>query len=201
MLIEDSGVRLLTDPGAYSTSQNDARDIDAVLITHEHQDHFHLESLKIILKNNPQAVVMTNSAVGALLTKENIPFLLVGDSQTSMVKGVSVVGLGKNHAPIYSGFPMVENTGYFIAEQLWYPGDALTVFPGKKVEILALPVAGPWMKMSEALDYALKIKPEKIFPVHDGFFENAGPFHRIPERIFGAAGIPFAAVGKGEVKF
>lgn len=45
----ETGVRIMTDPGAYSTLQNDARNIDYIFITHEHQDHFHLESLKTVL--------------------------------------------------------------------------------------------------------------------------------------------------------
>lgn len=43
LLIEEKGVRLLTDPGTYSDGFEHLK-VDAVLITHEHQDHLHIES-------------------------------------------------------------------------------------------------------------------------------------------------------------
>lgn len=60
----------------------------------------------------------------------------------------------------------MENTGYFIDEKLFYPGDAFTD-PGRPIDVLALPVAGPWVKISESVDYALALKPRTVFPVHD----------------------------------
>jgi len=56
---------------------------------------------------------------------------------------------------------------------LFYPGDAYTE-PGKDVEILALPVAGPWCKSADAIAYAIKIKPKKAFPVHDWLLNEDG---------------------------
>ena len=63
-------MKILTDPGTYSTQQNEVKNIDVVLITHEHQDHFHIDSLKALLKNNPQVKIITNKSVGALLEKK-----------------------------------------------------------------------------------------------------------------------------------
>src|SRR3990167_3237458 len=167
LLIEENGVRILTDPGNYSTQQSEVQGIDFVLITHEHADHFHLDSLRALLKNNPEAKVITNQSVGLLLEKENISFTLVKDGQSFQASGVSIEGVGKNHALIYPTLPIVQNTGYFIANKLFYPGDALTQ-PEKTVELLALPVAGPWIKIQEAIDYALQVHSKVCFPIHDG---------------------------------
>ena len=46
---------------------------------------------------------------------------------------------------------------------------------------MALPLAGPWMKLSEAIDYALKIQPGSVFPVHDMILNDLG--HSVHERI------------------
>ena len=70
LLIEEKGVRILTDPGSYTTAQDALKDIDVVLITHEHQDHFHVPSVKKILENNPEVVIITNTSVCNLLAKE-----------------------------------------------------------------------------------------------------------------------------------
>src|SRR3990167_2590566 len=92
LLIEENGLRVLTDPGVYSEAQNEVTGINVVLITHEHQDHFHLDSMKEIIKNNPEVKIITNKAVGELLNKAAIPFSLVEDGQNSLEKGVPIEG-------------------------------------------------------------------------------------------------------------
>ena len=193
LLIEENGVRILTDPGMYSTQQDEVKNIDVVLITHEHQDHFHIDSLKAVLKNNPQAKVITNKSVGALLEKDGIVFNIVEDGQNSNEKGVLIEGFGKDHALMHASIPSIQNTGYFIANRLFYPGDAFTN-PGKQIEILALPVAGPWMKLPEAIDYALELKPKTCFPVHDVILKFPGSTHRIPLQVLEPKGIKFVVL-------
>lgn len=34
-------------------------------------------------------------------------------------------------------------------------------------DVLALPVAGPWCRLSDALHYAIKMKPRAAFPIHE----------------------------------
>ena len=63
------------------------------------------------------------------------------------------------------------------------------------MDVLALPVAGPWMKISEAVDYALAVKPRLAFPVHDGV--RIPTNHLVPERILGANGIEFVKLEEG----
>ena len=94
LLVEENGLRIITDPGAYSTAQNEVEDVDIILITHEHQDHFHIDSIKKILAKNPKAKIISNHAVGALLAKENIGFTLVADGQKSVESGVAIEGMG-----------------------------------------------------------------------------------------------------------
>lgn len=193
LLIEQNGVRILTDPGTYSTQQSEIKNIDFVLITHEHADHFHIDSLKTLLGNNPQAKVITNKSVGLLLEKEDIPFRVVEEGQNFEANGVLIEGFGKNHALMYTSIPPIQNTGYFIANKFFYPGDAFTN-PEKQVEILALPVAGPWMKLPETIDYALLIKPQVCFPVHEGILKVPGTTHRIPPQILEPKGIKFVVL-------
>lgn len=193
LLIEESGARILTDPGTHSTGQDNVKNIDIVLITHEHADHLHIDSLKTVLQNNPQAKIITNKGVGTLLEKEGIPFSVLEDGQSSTEKGVLIEGFGKDHALMHSSIPPIQNTGYFIANRLFYPGDAFTD-PGKQVEILALPVAGPWMKLPEAIDYALELKPKTCFPVHDGILKSPGSTHRIPPQVLEPKGIKFTVL-------
>lgn len=200
LLIEEKGVKILTDPGIYSTQQNEVKNIDFVLITHEHNDHFHIDSLKAILKNNPPLEIITNKSVGAFLEKENIAFNIVEDGQNFDANGVLIEGFGKEHALIHSSIPIIQNTGYFIANRLFYPGDAFNN-PKKQVEILALPVAAPWMKSSEAIDYTFQIKPKICFPVHDGILNlnpPGSPFLRVASKIIESKNIKFVILEKNK---
>ncbi|MDI6734124.1 MAG: MBL fold metallo-hydrolase [Patescibacteria group bacterium] len=190
LLIEENGVKILTDPGTYSTQQNEVKNIDVILITHEHSDHLHIDSLKAVVKNNPQAKTITNKSVGKLLEKEGITYSMVEDGQSSNEKEVLIEGFGADHALMYTSIPPTPNTGYFIANRLFYPGDAFTN-PRRQIDVLALPVAGPWMKLPEAVDYALKLKPKACFPVHDGILKNISSSNRIPKQILEPKGIKF----------
>src|SRR3989338_5542153 len=69
-----TGVRIMTDPGAFSALQLQEKNINAIIITHEHQDHLHIDSLKKVLENNPNAIVITNTAVGKLLDEAGIKY-------------------------------------------------------------------------------------------------------------------------------
>ncbi|MEK7508194.1 MAG: MBL fold metallo-hydrolase [Patescibacteria group bacterium] len=199
MVIEENGLRILTDPGTYSTLQSEEKNVDVILITHEHADHYHVDSVRAILKNNPRAKIITNSAVIALLAKDGIQCQILEDSQKITENGVVIEGIGNVHAVIYPSLQPVQNTGYFIADRLFYPGDAL-VNPGRQVEILAVPIAGPWLRMSEGIDYAKELKPKICFPVHDGILKVPGLVHRIPQMILEPIGIKFKVleIGKPE---
>lgn len=170
LVIEEAGIKILTDPGAWTTIQNSEKDINLVLITHEHPDHLHVDSVKEVLRNNPKAQIITNSAVGKILESEGIQFAKIEHGESTNLDGILIEGFGSKHAQIYQDYGQVLNTGYFVAGRLFYPGDAL-YDPQRTVEVLALPVSGPWMKASDAITYALKINPQVCFPVHDGYLK------------------------------
>lgn len=190
LLIEESGVRILLDPGSFSTSQNKVKNIDLILITHEHQDHFFLDSLRAVLKNNSRAKIFTNKSVVRLLEKKDISCSVLRNGDIINERGVLIEGIGEKHASIYSAIPQIENIGYLIAGRFFYPGDNLTI-PNKKIEVLALPVAAPWVKLQEVIDYAIEINPKICFPVHDGILSYVVPFNRIPAQILEPMRIKF----------
>ncbi len=199
LLVEVDGLRILTDPGNLSDGQNAVTNIDVVLITHEHADHFHTESVQAVLKNNSQAIVITNTAVGKLLEKLGVAFTCVEHGGHFVQGDVRFEGHGEEHAAFHSSIPNVQNTGYLIAEKLFFPGDALTV-PGVPVEVLALPVAGPWMKFSEAVDYAVATKAKTCFPVHEGIMKSPAFIIQRMGTVLEKLGIRFVALGEGETK-
>jgi len=189
---------VITDPGSYTIEAHSKLEkIDYILFTHEHQDHYHFESLKVILEKNPQAIIYTNNSVSELLTKEGIKHTQVNHGDNILLGDISVDGIGEKHAQIHSTIPLSSNLGFFIENKLWYPGDAFTN-PNRPVEVLALPVSGPWMKLSEAIDYALLLKPKKVFPVHDG--TRFGSAHVLPAKVLAPQGIEFIVMVEGDAK-
>ena len=197
--IEHKGKRILTDPGAYSEGYEDVKNVDIILITHEHLDHIHIPALEIICKNNPDAKIITNKGVGAILEEKKINFHLLAGGDSENIKEIMFEAVGTKHQEIYKEIGQVENTGYLIDEKLFYPGDAFTLI-NKPVDILALPVEAPWMKISEAIEYALAIKPKVCFPVHDGRLrqDRIGLNHMIPSKVLPSEGIEFVKLGEME---
>jgi L-ascorbate metabolism protein UlaG (beta-lactamase superfamily) len=195
LLIETKGKRIVTDPGSFTIEASaKLTDIDYILFTHEHQDHYHVDSLKTLLQNNPKAVVYSNNSVSELLKNEGIKHIEVNHSDTVLLGEISVMGIGEKHANMHSSIPSSSNMGYMIDERLWYPGDAFTD-PKRPVEILALPVSGPWMKLAEAIDYAIMLNPKVAFPVHDAI--RFGSSHTLTARILKEKGIQFEVMVEG----
>lgn len=197
-----STIKVLTDPGTFTTEPVKAvTGVNIILITHEHADHFHIESIEAVLKNNPTATVVSNSAVAKLLAEKGIACTVVGDTQSSTVDGVLIEGFGKDHAPIYGTMGLVENTGYMVAGKFYFPGDSFHN-PQRPIDVLALPIAGPWMKISEAIDFAKAVKPRMAFGVHDGMIVPGfgGFVAMMMQNFLKSDGIEFAALGIGESK-
>ncbi len=180
----------MTDPGSFSTSQKQEKNIDLIIFTHEHQDHYHLETLQEVLKNNPGVTIITNSAVGKLLSEAGINFTKIEDGQSLDFHGIKITGFGNVHAEIYETYGRVQNTGYMI-DGLCLPGDAFE-YPTGPVDIIALPVTGPWMRVKDAINYAQKLKPRIVLPVHDAHIQDwAGFIWRVPESVLKESGIEF----------
>ncbi len=199
LVIDIDGKRIVTDPGMFTNAQNELGNIDAILITHEHQDHLHVPSVQAMLAKNPQAVVVTNGGVGAQLTLANVPFMLAEGRGKAEVRGVSFEAFDCRHEEIYGEIGQVQNTAYMVAGSLLLPGDSFFK-PEPPVEILALPVAGPWCRRPDAIRYGLAVKPKKALPVHEAMIikEARGLAHRIPGQILGEAGIAFTAMNEGD---
>jgi L-ascorbate metabolism protein UlaG (beta-lactamase superfamily) len=218
LLIQSGGLSILTDPGSFSTTQNDVTGIDIVLITHEHADHLHVESLKEVVKNNPNAVVYTNSGVGAKLDEAGITYeLLEGIAVKNFTDtNLSLQAYDAKHEEIFEDFGQVQNTGYMIsfggkgeengensetARNIFYPGDAYCN-PHADVDILAMPVSGGWCRIADAIRYAISVKPKTAFPVHDGGTVpgRLGSLHVAPSKYLSQHGIEFIPMTDGDEK-
>ena len=165
--------RIVLDPGAFTP---DAAQVvaaaEAVLITHEHFDHFDEDLIARSLEARPELRVYgPASVVGRWSARQGqVMAVAAGDSVT--VAGFEISVFGETHARIHRDIPLVTNVGYLI-EGVYHPGDAYHA-PEAPVETLLLPTSGPWTKLGEAVDYVGEVAPQRLIQIHEAMLSEVG---------------------------
>ncbi|WP_405823892.1 MBL fold metallo-hydrolase [Streptomyces sp. NBC_01390] len=169
--LEKNGQTLVLDPGAFS-EEDAAAGADAILVTHEHADHFDEGRLRAALDANPAAELWTLDAVAEQLSAA-FPGRVhtVGHGDTFTAAGFDVQVHGELHAVIHPDIPRITNVGFLVDGAVFHPGDALTV-PDHPVDTLLLPVMAPWSKLSEVVDYVREVKPQRAYDIHDALLTD-----------------------------
>jgi L-ascorbate metabolism protein UlaG (beta-lactamase superfamily) len=175
LLVEDGDARLLLDPGTFSAGFEDLTGLTAVLVTHQHPDHLDRDKLPGLLERNPDARLHTDPDTAAQLADAGIEAAATRAGDT-LDLGTEVRVFGRDHAVIHPDIPIVSNTGYLVGGRLFHPGDAFTV-PDAEVEILGLPTAAPWQKVSEAIDYLRAVAPRVAIPIHEKIVAVPGMYY------------------------
>ncbi|MFE0578726.1 MBL fold metallo-hydrolase [Streptomyces sp. NPDC058874] len=169
--LEKDGRTLVIDPGAFS-EPDAGLGADALLVTHEHPDHFDEGRLRAALDANPAAGLWTLRSVAERLASAYPGRVhTVGHGDTFTAAGFGVQVHGELHAVIHPDMPRVTNVGYLVEGSLFHPGDALTV-PGVPVETLMVPVHAPWNKVSEVIDYLREVAPRRALDIHDAYLAD-----------------------------
>lgn len=169
--LEKDGRTLVLDPGAF-TEQDAALGADALLVTHEHPDHFDEGRLRAALDARPDVELWTLRSVADRLAAAYPGRVhTVGHGDTFTAAGFDIEVHGELHAVIHPDIPRVTNVGYLVDGAVFHPGDALTV-PGTPVDTLLLPVMAPWNKISEVIDYVREVKPRRAYDIHDALLTD-----------------------------
>ncbi|MEU2265628.1 MBL fold metallo-hydrolase [Streptomyces olindensis] len=175
--LEQDGVVIVIDPGSYS----DPHALDgahAVLVTHEHVDHFAEPVLRAAAEADPALRIWANRSVADQLAGlGGGRVTVVGDGDAIDIEGIGVEVHGELHAVVHPDLPRVTNVGFLVgdtdAATVFHPGDAFTV-PARPVDTLLLPVHGPWSKTGEVIDFAREIKARSALSIHDGGLSESG---------------------------
>ena len=128
MLIDTGSARLLFDPGTLSQFE-EIRDLDAILITHQHFDHLDADRLPALVENNPGAKLYADPASAEQeIAKLALEATTVRPGDAFEVNGAAVNVVGGEHAVIHRDFPVPPNVGYVVDHGAFYhPGDSLFV--------------------------------------------------------------------------
>lgn len=163
--VHHAGKTLLIDPGAYTNPLLDVVDTVAIVITHEHADHWTPEHLHRILDMAPGIPIYGPQGVAKAAAEFDITVVHPGDTVT--LEPFTLEFFGGRHAVIHESLPVVDNVGVLVNDSFYYAGDSYTVPKGANVDLLAAPAGAPWLKIGEAMDFVLAVKPRQAFATHD----------------------------------
>ncbi|WP_019629924.1 MBL fold metallo-hydrolase [Actinomadura atramentaria] len=197
--LEKEDRAIVIDPGALTREPGVLDGADAILITHEHFDHFLPERVREALAADPRLEVWASRQVAALLADVGGRVHEVGHGDAVTVAGFDVHVYGRDHEILHPDVPPIPNTGFLVDGEVFHPGDALTV-PDEPVPTLCLPANAPWMKVPEMYAYARAVAPRRAYVVHDGLLndDGLGVMNRHVETAGGELGAEFRRLAAGE---
>lgn len=176
LLVETADRRILIDPGSFS-SFVDLRDLDAILVTHNHFDHFDPERVAKLLRSNPSAAVHTDPLTAEKLRAEGLSATPTKEGEDFAVGEVSVSPVGELHAFNHDAMPRIANVGLVLRAEgeptLFHPGDAYDGEPGD-VDVLAHPLNAPWAASRDSIAFVARIAPKTFVPIHDALLSDVG---------------------------
>ncbi len=172
LVLEESGKKLFLDPGSFTTPITEATTAVAIVITHEHADHWTADQLKRIRREAPEVPIYGPQGVADAAADFNVTIVKAGER--IQAGPFSLEFFGGRHAIIHTSIPVVDNLGVLVNGVLYYAGDSFTIPEGVSVDTLAVPAGAPWLKVGEVIDYVLEVAPKRSFPVHEMVLSRAG---------------------------
>jgi L-ascorbate metabolism protein UlaG (beta-lactamase superfamily) len=167
LVTTDDGATLF-DPGFHTFSAEEIEvesigDIQRVLITHEHGDHVSADFVRWLLDRGKDVTVHANQAVADLLARHDIP-VAVGTPD-----GFSSEDVFHEMTPMGTAPP---NRSFTVDGVLTHPGDSYQ--PTATAPVLALPLLIPWGSTFQSMEFARRLAPRQVVPIHDFYLSSGG---------------------------
>ncbi len=164
LLLEKDNHKIVIDPGMHFLETHkvqELQDVEAVLYTHEHTDHYDPSIAEALLAQ--KIPLFVNSATAQLIGNEKVTVVDDGDNFT--VATFEVIARELPHCLLPSGQPGPQNTGYVIDGVFFHPGDGKEI-EDLKVDNLALPISGPDISILDAIQFAKQVEAKLVIPIH-----------------------------------
>lgn len=151
---------------------NEYHDADLIFITHDHYDHYDIESIKNIMKDTTKLIIPDKMAPTVLMTFKSENVIGVLPNENYELEGIPVETI-----PSYNTnkqfHPKTNNwVGYIITlndERIYVSGDTDITEENMKVrcDIALIPIGGTYtMDAKEAAILINTIKPKIVIPTH-----------------------------------
>lgn len=158
----------LFDPG-FHTYQSGEFDLDTlgdvtkVCITHVHGDHASPEFVSWLIDRKSDLVVHSNRDVLNTFAGKGIPV------STDVPDGFTFEDVAHEMVP-NGGRP--PNRAFTIEGLFTHPGDSRQ--PTSTAPVLALPIMAPWGSATGAVEFARRLNPAQVVPIHDFYLAEGG---------------------------
>lgn len=168
LLVTGDDHATLFDPGFHSHESGavdleNLGDVTRILVSHEHRDHVSPDFVRWLLDRGADVTVHANQAVADLLAPHDIE---VDTGHPGGVSGEDVV-----HEMIPTG-AQPPNRAWTIDGVLTHPGDSYQ--PSATAPILALPLIVPWGSTTASVQFARRLGPRQVVPIHDFYLNEQG---------------------------
>ena len=175
LLVQEQQTRLLIDPGTFVFADkmvtiDQIPPVNAILITHVHADHCDVKAMKELIRTFPGVEIFSNAEVVTALSREGMHASVLKAGRRIAIGSCTVAALPAPHESILPD-TACDNIALLINDRFLHPGDSQHV-DVEDIEVLALPVAAPWTRRTEAWEYAKKLAPRHVVPIHDGFLKE-----------------------------
>lgn len=174
LLIEENGVRIVCDPVEFERKLPGLNNIAAIIITHKHNDHYQPEILQKIVADNPDVRIFAPHDIGTDEIGGRTVEKVAANTELNL-ENFNLEFFSKDHAEIVAGQVPRVNLGVVINDSIVNPGDSFDLPTGiKNIELLCVPIAAPWLKIPESMNYIKIAKPKAALPVHNALLSPLG---------------------------
>ncbi len=171
--LEKDGAVLVIDPGMWSDAPEALAGAAAVLVTHEHPDHLDADAVRAALSSDPGVTLWANQSICAQFTEFGDRVHEVGHGDALDVAGFR------------STFTAWITRSSTRTSRSWStPGSASTAScsipatrspsPRTRSATLLVPLAAPWQKAAEMIDYFRAVGPARGYAIHDAILNDNG---------------------------
>ena len=203
LLVELADRRLLIDPGNFSSGFEELSGLDAIVVTHNHPDHFDPEPAARLIRGNARATVHTDPLTAEKLRSQGLAAEPTRQGDDFTIGDVTVTPVGERHAFNQDQMPRIPNVGLVLRAvgepSLFHPGDAYDAEPGP-IDVLAHPLNAPWCASRDSIAFVTRIAPGSFVPIHDALLSDNGKrmYSAHVESFAGVDGLTLRYLADGE---